>query len=103
MSLDQIMHDQPGVINALYRYKHTIFGEGEMSEKNKELVAIAVICVLKCEECLEQHAERALQLGASKAEIREAVLVAMYLAGPHTAIWSKKLDKYISDDPVKKD
>ncbi|OPY31724.1 MAG: Alkyl hydroperoxide reductase AhpD [Methanomassiliicoccales archaeon PtaU1.Bin124] len=99
MSLDQIMQEQPEVINSMYRYKHTIFKDGSLSEKEKELVAVAVICVLKCEECLEVHAQRALQLGATKDEIREAVMVAMYLAGPQAAIWSKKIDQYISDHP----
>jgi AhpD family alkylhydroperoxidase len=100
MSLDQIMKDQPDVINALYRYKNSIFKEGELSALEKELVAVAVICVLKCEECLDLHANRALELGATKAQIREAIEVAMYLAGPHTVIWSKKIDAYISDSPI---
>ncbi|QLH74170.1 MAG: carboxymuconolactone decarboxylase family protein [Methanomassiliicoccales archaeon] len=97
MSLTQIMKEQPEVINALYRYKNTIFKDGNLSNKEKELIAIAVICVLKCEECLDVHARRAIELGATKDEIREAMLVAMYLAGPHAVIWSEKIDEFLSD------
>lgn len=103
MSLDQIMRDQPDVINALYRYKNTIFKDGNLTAMEKELVAVAVICVLKCEECLDVHANRALELGATKAQVRESIEVAMYLAGPHTAIWSKKIDDYIADSPICKE
>lgn len=99
MSLDQIMKEQPDVINALYRYRSTIFKEGSLTTKEKELIAIAVICALKCEECLDVHAKKAIELGATKDEIRESMLVAMYLAGPHTVIWTDKIDEYMSDKP----
>jgi AhpD family alkylhydroperoxidase len=99
MSLNQIMKEQPEVISALYRYRNTIFKDGCLTTKEKELIAVAVVSVLKCEECLDVHAKKALELGATKDEIREAMLVAMYLAGPHTAIWTDKIDDFISDKP----
>jgi len=97
MSLNQIMKEQPEVINALYKYRNTVFKDENLSSKEKELIAIAVVSVLKCEECLEVHAKKALELGATKDEIREAMLVAMYLAGPQTMIWSDRIDEFISD------
>jgi AhpD family alkylhydroperoxidase len=96
MVLDTIMKEQPEVINALYRYKNTVFKEGNLTSKEKELIAIGIICVLKCEECLDTHVQKAFELGATKDDIREAVLVALYLAGPHAVVWSKKIDGYIS-------
>ncbi len=98
MVLDTIMKEQPEVINALYRYKNAVFKEGHLSFKEKELIAIGIICVLKCEECLDTHVQKALELGATRDEIREAVLIALYLAGPQAVVWSKKMDQYISDD-----
>lgn len=97
MVLDTIMKEQPEVINALYRYKNTVFKDGNLTFKEKELIAIGIICVLKCEECLDTHVQKAMELGATRDEIREAVLVAMYLAGPHAVVWSEKVDRYISD------
>ncbi|MCE5296303.1 MAG: carboxymuconolactone decarboxylase family protein [Euryarchaeota archaeon] len=99
MSLNQIMKEQPEVISALYRYRNTIFKDGSLTTKEKELIAVAVVSVLKCEECLDVHAKKALELGATKDEIREAMLVAMYLAGPQAAIWTDKIDDLISDKP----
>jgi len=97
MVLDVIMKEQPEVITAMYRYKNTIFKDGRLSMKEKELIAIAVICVLKCEECLDTHVAKAVELGTTKDEIREAMLVSLYLAGPHVVVWSKKIEAYISD------
>jgi AhpD family alkylhydroperoxidase len=99
MSLNQIMKEQPEVINALYRYRNTIFKDGYLTAKEKELIAIAVIAVLKCEECLDVHAKKAMELGATNDEIREAMLVSMYLAGPQSVIWTDKIDEFISDKP----
>ena len=95
MSLELLAKTSPSVITAMYKYRHEVFKEGAMSVKEKELVAVAVSCVLKCDLCLETHADLALKAGATNDEIRESVLVAMYLSGPTSGIWSPIVDKYI--------
>jgi AhpD family alkylhydroperoxidase len=92
MSLELIAKQQPPVINALYTYKHEVFKDGALDVKQKELIAVAVSCLLKCDTCLEVHAKDALKAGATKDELRESIIVAMYLAGPSAAIWSKMID-----------
>jgi AhpD family alkylhydroperoxidase len=95
MSLDLISKQQPDVIAALYRLKGAVFKEGALSVKEKELIAVAVTALLKCDECLTVHANKAKEAGATKDEIRESLLVAMYLAGPSTVIWTEKIDEII--------
>ncbi|HEY3419239.1 MAG TPA: carboxymuconolactone decarboxylase family protein [Methanomassiliicoccales archaeon] len=95
MSLDLISKQQPDVIAALYRLKGTVFKDGALSVKEKELIAVAVTALLKCDECLLVHANKAKEAGATKDEIRESLLVAMYLAGPSTVIWTDKIDEII--------
>jgi AhpD family alkylhydroperoxidase len=95
MSLELIAKQQPSVINALYRYKHEIFKEGALTVKEKELIATAVSCLLRCDKCVETHAKDAIKAGATKDEIREAMNVAMYLAGPSAVIFSPTIDELI--------
>ena len=95
MSLELISKQQPEVIAALYRLKGTVFKEGALSVKEKELIAVAVTALLKCDECLVVHAKKAVEAGATKDELRESLLVAMYLAGPSTVIWTDKIDEII--------
>jgi len=95
MSLELISKQEPEVIAALYRLKGTVFKEGALSVKDKELIAVAVTALLKCDECLVLHAKKAVDAGATKDELRESLLVAMYLAGPSTVIWTDKIDEII--------
>ena len=95
MSLEPIAKQQPPVINALYKFKHEVFKEGALSVIEKELIAVALSCLLKCDTCVDIHAKDALKAGATKDELREAIIVAMYLAGPTAAIWSPVVDEII--------
>jgi AhpD family alkylhydroperoxidase len=92
MSLDELAKHEPSAVNALYRYKHEIFKDAALSIREKELIAVAVSCVLKCEACLDVHGKEALKRGATKEQLREAMMVALYLAGPTAMIWSPIVD-----------
>ncbi|MGD0056655.1 MAG: carboxymuconolactone decarboxylase family protein [Methanomassiliicoccales archaeon] len=96
MSLELLAKQEPHVIQAMYKLKNEIFKDGALSIKQKELIATALSCLLKCEICLEVHAQRAKDAGATKDELREAMTVAMYMAGPSAVIWSPKLDQIIT-------
>jgi AhpD family alkylhydroperoxidase len=101
MSLDLLAKQEPSVVNALYRYKHEVFKEGSLTVKEKELIAVAISMVLKCDVCLQVHAAEARKLGATMEELREAMNVAMYLAGPTAVIWSPIIDKVLLGEEVK--
>ncbi len=98
MSLALIAKQQPQAINKLYKLKQEVFKEGALTAKEKELIAVSVSCILKCDTCLETHALAAVDLGATRDELREAMLVAMYLTGPSAVIWSPIIDKILSED-----
>ena len=95
MSLALIAKQQPAAINALFRLRSEVFKDGALTAKEKELMAVCVSCLLKCDLCLETHANLAKEKGATVDELREAMLVAMYLAGPSSVIWSPKIDEVL--------
>lgn len=92
MSLDELAKHEPSTINVLYRCKHEIFKEAALSIMEKELIAVALSCVLKCDACLEVHAKEALKKGATKEQLREAMMVALCLTAPSAYVWSPLID-----------
>lgn len=95
MSLELLAKQKPEVVQALYKMKAEVFRSGALTTKVKELIAVAISCLLRCEICLETHAQAAINAGATKEELQEAVIVAMYLAGPSAVVWTKKIDEII--------
>ncbi len=61
-------------------YKKTYYSETALDPKTKELVAIGVSLALKCEGCTEGHIRKALQLGITKEEISDVIVVTAGIA-----------------------
>ncbi|MBC7107419.1 MAG: carboxymuconolactone decarboxylase family protein [Methanomassiliicoccales archaeon] len=95
MSLELLAKQKPEIVQALYRMKAEVFRSGALTTKVKELIAVAISCLLKCETCLETHAQAAINAGATKEELQEAMIVAMYLTGPSAVVWTKKIDEIL--------
>ena len=57
------------------------FAEGELSTREKELMAVALSVYIKCEYCIAAHVYKALQAGANAEEIFEAAGVAVAFGG----------------------
>ena len=61
-------------------YKESYFTPTTLDLKTKELIAIGVSLVAKCEGCLEGHIKKALEIGLTKAEISDAIVIAVGIA-----------------------
>lgn len=57
------------------------FSEGALNKKTKELMALSISIVTKCEPCMEWHLDQALQAGATNEEIYETIDVAIEMGG----------------------
>ena len=55
--------------------------EGVVSEKHKELIALAIGVSQHCAGCIGFHVKALHRLGASRAEVEEALGVAVYMGG----------------------
>ena len=63
-----------------FQFYRESYRKSEISRKNKELIAIAASLGFKCEGCLNGHLQKALDYGATKEEISEAISIAMGVA-----------------------
>ena len=96
MSLVMLNEKDPEVLKSLYAYRRAVFKDGALSSKEKELIALALSCISKCEKCLTHHSEEAKKYGATEEEILEAIEVAMYMSGPSAMIWTEEIDKIVN-------
>jgi len=61
-------------------YKQTYYAPTALDSRTKELVAIGVSLALQCEGCAEGHIKKALELGVTKEEISDSIVIAVGIA-----------------------
>ncbi|MFT3690019.1 carboxymuconolactone decarboxylase family protein [Paenirhodobacter sp.] len=54
---------------------------GPLSMKDKELVALGMAIVLRCEPCITFHAEALMKAGGTRAELGDVLGMAMQMSG----------------------
>jgi len=87
----------PETAEAFGNMRDSIFENGVLDRKNKELIAIASSVLMRCQFCVNVHSQRALSHGASKQEIAEAIAVAMFVAAGSQIGWTNIYGKNIYD------
>ena len=63
-------------MKALQAFNDSVFSDGEIPLKYKELIAVAVAISKQCAYCIEVHKKSAIKAGASETELSEAVFIA---------------------------
>ncbi len=66
----------PGAADAFRAFSRSVFAEGALDVKTKQLIAVAVAHVTQCPYCIRSHTGAALRQGATGEEIMEAIWVA---------------------------
>lgn len=66
----------PGPAEAFRTFSKSVFADGALNGKTKQLIAVAVAHVTQCPYCIRGHTGAALRSGASAEEIMEAIWVA---------------------------
>lgn len=69
------------LIKRFFGLDKTAYGEGKLDSKTKELLGLVASMVLRCNDCIDYHLEQAVKQGWDKAEIDEAMGVAMLVGG----------------------
>ena len=71
----------PNAVNGFGGLFAKVMGEGTLSVKQKELIALGIGMALQCEPCIRLHVKKCVEAGASREEIMEAASVAVMMAG----------------------
>ncbi len=89
----QLRADAPEVMRAFAALAQAASTAQALDAKTKELIALAISVAVRCDDCIAFHVKAALDRGASKQEITEALGMAIYMgAGPSVMYATHALD-----------
>lgn len=71
----------PDGVGAFQNLFAKTMSQGQLSVKQKELIALSVGLALRCEPCIKLHVQKALDAGVTKQEILEAAQVVLMMGG----------------------
>ena len=77
----EIGEEAPELAKKFFDYYDAVFAEGELSEREKSLIALAVAHAVQCPYCIDAYTQTCLEKGSNKAEMTEAIHVATAIRG----------------------
>lgn len=77
-ALNDALPEQMKAFGALHR---AAVADGELSSAVKELMAVAIGIVTRCDGCITLHMHDALRAGATREQVAEAIGVALLMGG----------------------
>ncbi len=73
--------DLPDVAKGFSALAQAATKDGALDKKTKELIALALGVAARCDACIGFHAETLVKLGATRAQVEEALGMAVYMGG----------------------
>jgi len=80
----------PTADRAFWDFKSSVFESETLPCATKELIAVAVSTMLRCRHCTRSHMEKALEGGASKAAVAEALGAAWVIGSGTQVVWNQE-------------
>ena len=93
----------PETAEAFGQMRISIFKDGYLDLKTKELIAVASSVLMRCQFCVDTHSQRAIDAGVTKEEIADAISVAMFIAAGSQAGWTNIYRENICNKIFEKD
>jgi len=78
----------PDVVKGFNELARAATQDGALDKKTKELIALALGVAAHCDACIGFHSRALVKLGASKAELQEALGMAVYTGGGPSLMYS---------------
>ena len=78
---EEIGKDAPELAKQFFEYYGSVFSEGELSEREKALIALAVAHAVQCPYCIDAYTQVCLEKGSNAEQMMEAVHVAGAIRG----------------------
>ena len=79
--LGALRSSTPQVMKAFGDLGRAATADGALDAKTKELIALALSVAVRCEPCIGFHTQALAKLGATPAQVHEALGVATYMGG----------------------
>ena len=87
--------ETPDVMKAFSGLAQAALQPKALDCKTKELIAIGISVAIRCDDCIAFHVKAAMENGATRAEVIEALGMAIYMgAGPSVMYASHAIEAY---------
>ncbi len=87
--------------NKFFALDNKAYVDGALNAKTKELMGLSSSMVLRCNDCILYHVDRAIQEGATEQELYETFNVALIVGGsiviPHLRYAVEKMDEIFAE------
>ncbi len=78
---EDIGKEAPELGRKFFEYYNAVFAEGELTEREKALIGLAVAHAVQCPYCIDAFTQSCLEKGAGLGEMTEAVHVVTAIRG----------------------
>jgi alkylhydroperoxidase/carboxymuconolactone decarboxylase family protein len=78
---NEIAQDAPDLGKKFFDYYASVFEEGELTEREKALIALAVAHTIQCPYCIDAYTQACFEKGSNLSEMTEALHVAVAIRG----------------------
>jgi alkylhydroperoxidase/carboxymuconolactone decarboxylase family protein len=78
---EEIGKDAPELAAKFFQYYSEVFAEGDLTEREKALIALAVAHTIQCPYCIDAYTQACLEKGSNLSEMTEALHVAVAIRG----------------------
>ena len=89
----EIGQEAPDLAKAFFAYYGKVFDEGELSQREKALIALAVSHTVQCPYCIDAYTTASLEQGCTPGEMTEAVHVSCAIRGGASLVHGVQMRK----------
>jgi 4-carboxymuconolactone decarboxylase len=89
----EIGKDAPELARKYFDYYADVFKEGELTEREKALIALGVAHAIQCPYCIDAYTRACLDKGSNLAEMTEALHVTNAIRGGSSLVHGVQMRK----------
>jgi AhpD family alkylhydroperoxidase len=87
-NMEKLQQAQPQTLGAFGALHEASAAPGKLDTKTKEIIALAIAVAARCDGCIAFHTHDALEAGATREEIAEALGVAVMMGGGPSVVYA---------------
>jgi 4-carboxymuconolactone decarboxylase len=89
----EIGEEAPELARKFFDYYGAVFAEGELTQREKALIALGVAHAVQCPYCIDAYTQACLEQGSNLGEMTEAVHVANAIRGGASLVHGVQMRK----------
>ncbi len=89
--IDAMKSETPDITRGFGGMFQKLMGDGALSARAKELIALAIGMSVRCEACIYSHAEKAVKAGATREQLLDMAGVVVTMQGGPGYVYVPKL------------